>query len=266
MRFIALFLLFGTVDALADDLRAVYDRAAQSVVALKISDALDYEISQGTGFVVTGGLIVTNHHVVEGASRILAVGPHTEFYIASILVEDPRQDIAILKAVSHRLPALSLASSPPAIGSRVVVLGNPLGLAGTLSEGVVSAYRADGIDTAPREHDDTPRIQISAPISPGSSGSPVMDSEGNVIGVAVSGFRHAQNLNFAVPIDAVRLILRGAKPESPLRALAAKPPRNTLLRNLSVSAALFGALFFIAVRSRSKGPRQPAPAVRFPQR
>ena len=102
---------------------------------------------------------------------------------------DRVNDLAVLK-IKEGLPMLTIAMHPPKVGDPVVVIGNPLGFAATVSDGIVSALRADAASQI---------LQISAPIAPGSSGGPVIDAYGQVVGVAVAMIRGGQNLNFAVP-------------------------------------------------------------------
>ena len=123
-------------------------------------------------------------------------------------------------------------------GARVIVLGGPLGLSGSLSEGIVSAIR----DPAEVGHDApgaVPLLQITAAISPGSSGSPVMTLGGKVIGVVVSQFWLGQNLNFAVPVSELTRLLERDEAGSEEQSFAAiqVSSRTTYVRNIVVSGA-----------------------------
>lgn len=159
--------------------------------------------SLGSGFVVAGGLIVTNLHVVAGATTVVVRYPTgTEHLVQDVRGFDPANDLAILNVgVDH--PALQLSTSvkSPEPGTRVVVVGNPQGLEGTASAGIVSASR---------KHPtlDLERLQIDAPVSPGSSGGPVLDAVGRVIAVVRATDTGGQNLNFAVPVRYVNRLLR----------------------------------------------------------
>lgn len=103
---------------------------------------------------------------------------------------DEKNDIALLRVVGAEAPSLPLGDSQKvAVGDEVYVAGNPEGLEGTFSEGIVSAIRG------------TRLLQITAPISPGSSGGPVMNQRGEVIGFAAGGREKGQNLNFAIPVS-----------------------------------------------------------------
>lgn len=160
---------------------------------------------QGSGFFVSRtGNIITNHHVLEGASRAdIKTAQGTVYPITHILAEDKEGDL-ILASVD--IPAgsvqpLKLSDSIPQVGQHIVVVGNPRGLEGTVSDGIVSAVR--DIPTLGKI------IQLSAPISPGSSGGPVVDMQGQVIAIAVGSRTRGQNLNFAIPAQRASKLTAG---------------------------------------------------------
>jgi S1-C subfamily serine protease len=157
--------------------------------------------SIGSGFIVdAGGLIVTNFHVIEGAQALQIKTKDGEIYDRVEVVDhDERRDLAVLKVRPFKpLPTVQLASADPEVGEDAVAIGNPKGLEHTVTAGMVSAFRqAEGYRL----------MQISVPISPGSSGGPVFNMAGRVIGVATSQVKEAQNLNFAVPIDYARPLI-----------------------------------------------------------
>jgi S1-C subfamily serine protease len=228
--------------ALADDLQQLNKQAGQSVVLLKVYDAAGTELGQGTGFVVAGGVIVTNHHVAEGGSRIDALsGDGKNISILGLLVDDVKNDLALLKPSPHGLQPLPLSTRKTDVGERIWVIGNPLGLSGTLSEGIVSGIRPEGIESDhPRENHTGPLLQISVPISPGSSGSPVLGFDGAVIGVAASTYTSGQNLNFAIPVEMVARLLSESKNGNLVKPLQARDQEKwVILRNLAISAAFF---------------------------
>ena len=168
-----------------------------STVLIVMMDADGEVISTGSGFVVEGDRVVTNLHVVEGAFRgyIKPVGVNRQHRITGIIAMDTDQDLALLSVSGIAVPPLRLArGGEVAVGEPVYVTGNPITvfLEGTFSDGLVSGIRDLG---AGREW-----IQISAPISKGSSGGPVLNKHGEVIGVAVGGLKEGQNLNFAIPV------------------------------------------------------------------
>lgn len=239
----------------AVDLKELNHRARGSVVLLKNLDSGGQAVAEGTGFVIPGGYILTNHHVVEGASRMQAVLPDKSVLeLPGILAQDADHDLAILKAPAHHLVPLPLVRpGPTEPGERVVVLGNPLGFSSTLSDGIVSAYREHGIDENP-DFIKGPLLQITAPISEGSSGSPVMNLNGEVVGVAVAFYDGGQSLNFAVPASSVRRLLARVNPqrlELRFGAPGGLPVRWEVLRNLGVSLVIFTGIFLAFRRMRS---------------
>ncbi len=154
----------------------------------------------GSGFVVfSSGLVVTNFHVIEGAAALQVKMKDGEIYDrVEILDYDRRRDLAVLKIRPFKtLPTVTLGeSSMVEVGEEVVAIGNPQGLEHTVSAGMVSAFRqAEGFRL----------IQMSVPISPGSSGGPLFDLRGRVVGITSAGVvaEGAQNLNFAIPAEYV---------------------------------------------------------------
>jgi hypothetical protein len=210
-------LLAGGVRAETEtiDLRALAKKARPAVMLLVVSDAAGKEIATGTGFLVSSdGKLITNHHVIENAASAVAKAENGGvFPVEGVLAADPKNDLVLLKIKGKDLPFLPLGNSEKIeVGTRIAVIGSPLGLEGTLSEGIVSAMRE-----LPGQEK---WLQITAAISPGSSGSPVLIARGEVIGVAGALLQGGQALNFAVPVQyAQTLILQVSNSASP-RALA----------------------------------------------
>jgi serine protease Do len=187
----------------------IAERATPSVVLIKTPDIL------GTGFVVwQDGRIATNLHVIAGA-REATVTLHDgrSFNQLQVLAVDREHDLAIVRIAGVRdLPVLSLGDSGAVKpGQRVVAIGHPMGLGDTISDGLVSAVRV--LD--PR----VTLLQITAPIAPGSSGGPILDEHGAVIGVATLFSAEGQNLNFGVPVAYLKPMLLAEKP-MPLAAFS----------------------------------------------
>ena len=190
-------------------------------------------IGSGSGFFVSDdGLLVTNYHVIEKASRAVAkTNAGDELSIEGAACVDQKNDLAVLAAVIFpgKVPFLRLGKSAQVdVGERVAVIGNPLGLGGSLSEGIVSAKRDSRSMVAPQASPDAGAsgagghqwLQITAAISPGSSGSPVLDTSGNVIGVASMKVLGGESLNFAVPAEVVAAMMQTkAKQNSTQRRL-----------------------------------------------
>lgn len=178
----------------------------------------------GSGFFVTHDLIATNKHVLDcgGRGTVLLASSRRIFPINASW-SDPQHDLALVRVSGASTQPLALSTRGwPAVGDDIYVAGNPEGLEGTFSRGIVSGLRRrDGL------------IQFDAPISPGSSGGPVVDGRGQVIGVAVASVKQGQNLNFAVPSQYLRALLeraRRAAPDSPRVAGAPRlptPPATT---------------------------------------
>ncbi len=170
----------------------IFEQNKRSIVLLVAYDAMGLPSSIGTGFFIAPTKIATNAHVVRSASKVMyrVIGGERTFTVGEIASYSQSVDLAIL-SVSERGPPVKLNSSAePKIGEKVVAIGNPKGLTGSVSEGIVSGIRGTG---------NSQLIQITAPISPGSSGGPVFNSYGEVVGIARATLRDAQNINFAVP-------------------------------------------------------------------
>ena len=178
--------------------------ALPSTALIVIQDNLGRS-SLGSGFVIGDGQIATNAHVVEGASSgtVKLVGTETAHAIDSILAIDRAHDLAIVEATGITASALSLGDSDTVqIAQSVYAAGNPQGLTGTFSSGIISAIRAEGnslvADTI---------LQMTVPVSPGSSGGPLLNTDGEVIGVVFSQVTSGQNLNFAIPVNFLKTLV-----------------------------------------------------------
>ena len=171
--------------------RQIAQEAFPSVVLLVLE--LSEGQSLGSGFVLRDGLVVTNYHVIRGAERGYCglVGKQMKYEIAGVAVVDVAHDLSIIAVNGLKAPALPIGDSGQVgVGDAVYAIGNPEGLEGTFSQGIVSGIRHDGNETM---------LQITAPISHGSSGGPILDSSGKIIGIAVATVRGGQNLNLAIP-------------------------------------------------------------------
>ena len=159
----------------------------------------------GSGFVVGTGQIATNHHVIKGiaSGKVKLVGDTTEHVIESVSIVDTNRDLAIVTASSLTASALTLGDSDTVqIGQAIYAAGNPRGLTGTFSQGIVSAIRPEGNIFV----EDT-IIQMTAAVSPGSSGGPVLNEDAEVIGVVFSQLTDGQNLNFMIPVNFLKTLL-----------------------------------------------------------
>jgi len=170
----------------------------QAVVIVEALDDRGSVIGQGSGFIVTSnGAIVSNLHVVQGAAMLRIKLANGDVYKTADLVDvDDVKDIAIIKIKGFKLPAVTLGDSDKSeTGDSVVVISSPEGLVNSLTTGVISGVRRL----------ETHRVfQITAPISRGSSGGALFNSNGEVIGVVTSLLKSGQNINFAVPVNYAR--------------------------------------------------------------
>lgn len=168
-------------------------------------------LKTGTGFFAgPDGTVVTCHHVVEGAKRIrVSTLTGAEFKNNGVLLADPKIDLAILGVEASGVAAVSLADDQSAaVGMPIAILGNPLGLSGSLSTGVVSAIRSvKGYDF--------PAIQVSAAVSPGSSGGPVVDGEGRLLGMVSAKMQEGEAIGFALPVGLIRQALQKVREAPP---------------------------------------------------
>ena len=179
--------------------RKIYEQNSASVVLLFARDEVGSDVALGSGFWVEGKKLVTNAHVANAGKLVIEVGPvRIPCRLEKI---DQTNDLAILTVgVEVTARGLRLAKELPRPGDIVYTITNPEGLEKTISQGVLAGFRTVG----GRE-----LLQITAPISHGSSGGPVFNSSGQVVGVAVGMLKEGQNLNFAVPTSALRAILEG---------------------------------------------------------
>lgn len=210
----------------AQTAQAIAKKAFESTVLLVMEDANGQPMSLGSGFFVRNGVIASNLHVVKGASRGYAkvVDQKTKYDIEGITGIDPDRDLVLLKISAARTLLLSLGNSDAVeVGEPVYAVGNPQGLEGTFSQGIVSSIREVGPDKL---------LQITAPISPGSSGGPVLNSKGEVIGVSVATFQGGQNLNFAIPSNYVEALVRKAGPTKPLFYAKSTKTKQSILAGL----------------------------------
>lgn len=180
-----------------DVIRTVLDR----VVMIIAMDENFQPLGIGSGFIIgKNGEIATNYHVIEGASSALVKFANKEekYKIDSILQISTKYDLAIFQ-IDTKLTPLPLGDDElTSIGDKILAIGNPEGLEGTVSEGIISGFR--------KVDENFRLMQITAPISPGSSGGPVVNQEGQVIGIASASIILGQNLNFAVPIKKLKEI------------------------------------------------------------
>ncbi|HEU5236049.1 MAG TPA: tetratricopeptide repeat-containing serine protease family protein [Pyrinomonadaceae bacterium] len=190
----------------ADSLPDLVRRVKPSVVSVLTYDLKGEPLISGTGFFVRPGEVVTNMHVIKNAHRAeihTLEGKGRTFPVAGVLAVDDEADLALLKAdlPADRFRSLNMTTSLPDEGEQIFLIGNPLRLEGSVSDGIVSAIR---------EVPDVGRIiQITAPVSHGNSGSPLFNMRGQVIGIVTVKVTNGQNINLALGVSRIASLERG---------------------------------------------------------
>ena len=177
----------------------------------------------GSGFFVSPGHIVTNFHVIAGKKSGFAyhVGKKLTYAIKGVVAADEERDLAILEVSAFNVPSLPRANSDNVkVGETVYAAGSPKEQIDTISDGIISRLRPFEVGRLSNGQEiRSERIQITAPISPGSSGGPVLNSKGKIIGInhAVVGGLDAQNINLAIPVNYLEKLLKRVGPPKPLK-------------------------------------------------
>ena len=183
-----------TIKVFAPELTAqkIYEKASKATVEITASIS-NVSYNLGSGFFIANGIVVTNYHVIEGANEIqIRTNDGTKYIVEQVLGYDKNIDIAILKINSIN-ESLIINQEGVSVGETIYSLGSPLGLTGTFTDGMVS--------TASRIVDNINYIQITAPMSQGNSGGPLLNTYGEVMGINTWQYSNAQNLNFSINIS-----------------------------------------------------------------
>jgi serine protease Do len=170
-----------------------------------------FALAQGSGFFISAdGYAVTNNHVVDKAESVEVTADDGKTYNAKVIGTDPRTDLALIKVDGRSdFPFVHLSDNAPRVGDWVLAVGNPFGLGGTVTAGIVSAR---GRDIGAGPYDDF--IQIDAPVNKGNSGGPTFDVDGNVIGVNTAIFSPSGGsvgIAFAIPAETVKTVVAQLK-------------------------------------------------------
>ena len=208
--YILILILFISYLVYTQTTKEIAQKAFPSVVMIVMQDSNGQPLYLGSGFFIWENVVVTNFHVIEGAAKgyVRVIGQNTKYDIAGIVGIDYERDLVLLFIPNAKVPYLSIGdTSNLSIGDEVYVIGNPRGLEGTFSQGIISGKR---------NIDQSTIFQITAPISSGSSGGPVINNQGKVIGVAVATLEGGQNLNFAIPASYLATLVSDLKPVSSL--------------------------------------------------
>jgi S1-C subfamily serine protease len=178
------------------------ERAGPAVVKVEIGHGARRDGGQGQGIgsgviYSSTGYILTNAHVVAGASRVVVTLPDGRSLPAGVIGAQPERDLAVLRVGQDGLPVAELYAAPLRVGQLVIAIGNPYGLDFTVTAGVVSALnRSLPLD---RNTKLSQLIQTDTPINPGNSGGPLVDVQGRVVGITTAILPFAQGLGFAIP-------------------------------------------------------------------
>lgn len=195
----------------------VYKKALPSVVNITSTEvAFDFfygpvpQQGQGSGFILTKeGLILTNNHVIGNAQRLEVMLSDKHKYKARVLAVDKNHDLALIKIDAPNLTPVTLSDSRNlVVGQRVYAIGNPFGLNGTMTRGIISAIRSI---RGPQGNPIEDAIQTDAAVNPGNSGGPLLNSRGEVIGIttliASNGADQSSGIGFAIPVNTARAML-----------------------------------------------------------
>jgi len=211
-----------SADAVELLLQNVYERTNPGVVNIDLSDDSGSDLTEfgsGSGFVLdTAGHIVTNNHVVEGADEIDVTFADGRVVVARVIGADPYSDLAVIKVemAADQLHPLEIGDSDAVkVGQRVIAIGNPFGLVGTMTVGIVSGkgrtLPADGATGTSGNFSNPDILQTDAAINPGNSGGPLLNSRGEVIGVNAAirtdgTNRSNSGVGFAIPSNTVKRV------------------------------------------------------------
>jgi len=191
----------------------VYEKVKDSVVLIRVKT--QSETVQGSGFIynftdnaTSRMVVITNYHVIHNAISISVTFPDGEAYKAEILGKDPYADLAVLEVIGAPAekfkPLTVVSSSTLKVGDPVIAIGNPYGLMGSMTTGIVSALNRTITEEYTGGFAIANIIQISAPINPGNSGGPLLNYYGNVVGITTAIVADSQGLGFAIPSDTLR--------------------------------------------------------------
>lgn len=177
------------------ELKDIIKKISPLVVLIQTYNSDDTMIGQGSGFFINKDAhLISNKHVLQGSDHAKVKSKFGTFTVKSYLADSDENDLILfsVKKPRKKIPGIKINTTLPEVGEKIFVIGNPMGLESTVSDGIVSAVRE--LEPFGKV------IQITSPISPGSSGSPVINMKGEFIGVATFQMIQGQNLNFAIPI------------------------------------------------------------------
>jgi S1-C subfamily serine protease len=188
-------------------LTALYEGVRNSIVLIEGDTSSGTQ--QGSGFIYTFSgrtVVLTNYHVVQGTTGLSVTFSDGNGYSATVLGTDPYSDLAVLSVsapASEFKPLEIVSSSTLAVGESVIAIGNPYGLVGSLTTGVVSALGRTITEDTAGGYSIANIIQTSTPINPGNSGGPLLNAVGNVVGITAAIVINSQGLGFAIPSNTI---------------------------------------------------------------
>jgi hypothetical protein len=189
------FLILKMSNSYAQNASLIYKNNVNSTITIETDNG-----SIGSGFFIAPFIIATNYHVVEGANSASCYlnNSNEKYEIEGFVGIDKVTDLILLKVSQLNKPSIKISRTKVVVGQKLFVMGSPKGLSSTISEGIVSGLRnINGSNL----------IQMTAPISPGSSGGPVFNSVGELIGISVQQIKDGQNLNFAIPSNYLQILI-----------------------------------------------------------
>src|SRR5436309_5372378 len=207
------------LDAYSEAVIGVVGRVGPAVISVA-PHPTDEQPGQGSGFVITpDGFALTNSHVVGGRGRLRATTEEGDALDARLIGDDPSTDLALIRLAARDLPHADLGSSDGLrVGQLVIAMGNPFGFRSTVSTGVISALGRAMRSQQGRLIENI--VQHTAPLNPGNSGGPLVDSKGRVVGVNTAIIALAQGLGFAVPGNTARWVTSELLTHGRVRRLA----------------------------------------------
>ncbi|MEO8388082.1 serine protease [Polaromonas sp.] len=218
----------------------LFERLSPSIWMVKTFDEAGRHIGTGSAVVIQAGTLITNCHVLVKARKV-AVTRENVSYGATLEHADPARDLCQLKVANFYAPPVAIAAETPKVGARVYAIGNPRGWELTISDGLLSGIRRT-------DNGELVALQITVPISPGSSGGGLFDAQGRLIGITTLTRLDAQNLNFAVPAAWIA--------DVPARAAAALAARSERNKPAAATQAGNAQVFEYRLRDRTTGLTQ----------
>ncbi|MBN8570920.1 MAG: tetratricopeptide repeat protein [Ignavibacteria bacterium] len=174
----------------------LFEKYQDAIVVVYSYDFDNNPKAQGSGVIINDrGWVITNFHIFEGCQRMDLVHKGDTIKYTDIIGVDIEKDLVIMKIESGTFPDIKLSEKDPKVGQKVYAIGSPMGLENSMSEGIVSGNRTE-VGKKKQNF-----VQITASLSPGSSGGAVLNSYGELIGISSMGLREGNNLNFAIPVS-----------------------------------------------------------------